>query len=156
VNQTRREALITIAGAAVAGAAPSDGLTPAELKWVGVLADAIIPRTDTPGASDVGVPQFIAARLAHDAKLAARFREGMAALDAESKRKFNEAFPEITPGQQVELLTPMQSGEFFQLVKGWTVDGYYSSKPGLTQELGWHANTYVAEFKGCTHPEHQS
>jgi len=45
---------------------------------------------------------------------------------------------------------------FFALLKPMTVDGYYTSKEGLTQELGWHGNTFLAEFEGCTHPEHQS
>jgi len=31
-------------------------LTPAEMKWLNPLVDAIIPRTETPGASDAGVP----------------------------------------------------------------------------------------------------
>ena len=41
------------------------------------------------------------------------------------------------------------------MMKGLTVDGYYTSQAGLTQELGWHGNTFLTEFKGCTHPEHQ-
>jgi hypothetical protein len=36
------------------------------------------------------------------------------------------------------------------------VDGYYSSKERQADELGWHGNTFLTEFKGCTHPEHQS
>jgi hypothetical protein len=40
-------------------------------------------------------------------------------------------------------------------MKGLTVDGYYTSEAGLKQELGWHGNTFLTEFKGCDHPEHQ-
>jgi hypothetical protein len=47
-------------------------------------------------------------------------------------------------------------GRFFEWMKSLTIDGYYSSKEGLVQELGWNGNTYLPEFKGCTHPEHQS
>ena len=45
--------------------------------------------------------------------------------------------------------------ELRKLVKDLTIEGYYTSKPGLTVELGWNANTFLSEFKGCTHPEHQ-
>jgi hypothetical protein len=41
------------------------------------------------------------------------------------------------------------------MMKDMTIDRYYSSREGLSQELGWHGNTYLTEFKGCTHPEHQ-
>jgi hypothetical protein len=26
----------------------------------------------------------------------------------------------------------------------------------LKTELGWHGNTFLAEFPGCDHPEHHS
>ena len=57
--------------------------------------------------------------------------------------------------QQIVLLTPRQDEPFFTTMKGLTVDGYYTSEAGLKQELGWHGNTFLTEFKGCDHPEHQ-
>ena len=41
------------------------------------------------------------------------------------------------------------------MIKAMTIDGYYSTREGLEQELGWHGNTYLTSFPGCTHPEHQ-
>jgi hypothetical protein len=61
-----------------------------------------------------------------------------------------------TPGASAingEKSSPL--GRFFRLVKDLTVDGYHTSRPGLTDELGWKANTFLSEFKGCVHPEHQ-
>ena len=55
----------------------------------------------------------------------------------------------------VELLTAREQDPFFRSVKDMTVDAYYTSKEGLADELGWHGNTFLPEFKGCTHPEHQ-
>ena len=43
---------------------------------------------------------------------------------------------------------------FFRAIKNLTIDGYYTSKIGIHQELQYKGNTYLKEFKGCTHPEH--
>ena len=108
--------------------------SPEERKRVATLVDSIIPRTDTPGASDVHVPEFIDRKLSLDPALKERFLTGL--------RSFDGILKDQDP--------------FSKLLKDMTIDGYYTSKEGLTQELGWHGNTFVAEFKGCTHPEHQS
>lgn len=137
-------------------------LSPAEMKWLEPLVDAIIPRTATPGASDAGVPASIDRRLASDAALAAQLREGMAALDAECAKRYQANFAALETARATELLTALEAapatelGAFFKTVKDLTIDGYYSSQEGLAGELGWHGNTYLAEFRGCTHPEHQS
>jgi gluconate 2-dehydrogenase gamma chain len=157
MKPTRREVLVTIA--ALAAASPAGGqpgfLTALELECLKALVDAIIPRTDTPGASDAGVPATIDRRLGASPQLAERFRSGMKALDADAQSRFGAAFSALTAQQQVELLKPRGEDAFFVMVKDMTVEGYYSSKEGLTEELGWHGNTFLTEFKGCTHPEHQ-
>ncbi len=162
---TRRKALITIAGLSGAVCADAESqpaiFTPAERECLKALVDAIIPRTDTASASEVGVPAFIERRLATNAAMSRRFRSGLQFIETAAKRQFNGSFPTLTPEQQRQLLTPASQdsrtplGAFFQLVKGLTVDGYYTSKDGLTKELGWHGNTFLKEFQGCTHPEHQ-
>ena len=69
---------------------------------------------------------------------------------------------EITEAQQVALLKAFSQEQgtsraaFFKTMKDQTIDGYYGSKEGLTQELGWNANTFLKEFPGCTHPEHKA
>jgi len=157
MKRTRREVLVTIAG--VAAASPAAGqpalFSAAELAGLAALADAIIPRTDTPGAADAGVPAVIERRFAANPQLAERFRTGMQALDSDAQSRFHAAFAALTPAQQVELLTPRQQDPFFRMIKDMTVEGYYSTRAGLSQELGWHGNTFLTEFKGCTHPEHQ-
>ncbi len=93
------------------------------------------------------------------------WRDGLAAMDKMSQAKFSKAFNRATPKQQIALLTDISQNEnkpqtieerFFKAIKNLTIDGYYTSKIGIHQELGYQGNTYVKEFKGCTHPEHQS
>jgi hypothetical protein len=43
---------------------------------------------------------------------------------------------------------------FFRLVKNLTADGYYTSRVGLLEELGYSGNTALAKFPTCTVPEH--
>ena len=136
-------------------------LKPGQMEWVAKLVDLIIPRSDTPGASDAGVPVYIDRALSRTASAKTRFLAGMAQLDAAAKRKFGAEFLKLEAAKQIELLTAIQDeksalGRFFKLAKDLTIEGYYTSKPGLTVELGWNANTFLAEFQGCAHPEHQA
>jgi len=107
--------------------------SPEERDRLAALVDQIIPRTETPGASDAHVPEFIDRKLSLDAALKERFLADFRAFDGQLK----------------------DGDPFSKLLKDLTVDGYYTSKEGLTQELGWHGNTFLTEFKGCTHADHQ-
>ena len=42
----------------------------------------------------------------------------------------------------------------FRLIKNLTADGYYTSRVGLLEELGYTGNTMLASFPACTVPEH--
>lgn len=123
--------------------------TPAEMKQIAALADIIIPRTDTPGASDAKVHEFIDYTLSTDTKRIAELREGL---------KWFAAIPaagQIEALKKADASPRTKEGRFFRLFKDLTIDGYYASREGLVTELGWSGNTYLPEFKGCTHPEHQ-
>jgi hypothetical protein len=43
---------------------------------------------------------------------------------------------------------------FFRLVKNLTADGYYTSRIGLIEELGYVGNTALPRFPACAVPEH--
>lgn len=43
---------------------------------------------------------------------------------------------------------------FFIKLKQTTVEGYYTSRIGIKQELQYQGNEYMKEFKGCAHEEH--
>lgn len=173
---TRRELLKTVAAAATAlpalgqhthstlvqVAAPYKPkvFNPENMKVVSVLVDAIIPRTDSPGASDAGVPAAIDQVLNKDQDQRQKFLAGLELLARSSDEQLHRPLASIGGEQMAELLAPWsqdltsEGGRFFQLVKDLTIDSYYSTKEGLAGELGWHGNTYLSSFPGCTHPEH--
>jgi hypothetical protein len=43
---------------------------------------------------------------------------------------------------------------FFRLIKNLTADGYYTSRVGLLEELGYRGNTFLPGFAQCSVPEH--
>ncbi len=120
-----------------------------QIALIGVLVNHIIPKSDTPGALEAGVPLIVDSMAAGNSAFRKRW---MAALGFFGKAKFER----MTAEQQVEFLREMQDSVHFRLVKDSTIDAYYSTREGLVTELGWHGNTYLAQFKGCTHPEHHA
>lgn len=48
---------------------------------------------------------------------------------------------------------PRLGARFFRLIKNLTADGYYTSRVGLLQELGYNGNTALSRFPSCTIPE---
>lgn len=141
--------------------------TVAQHDTVVTLAELIIPRTDTAGATDAGVVFFIATILG-DAEPAesAEFLQGLAWIDARSQQQFGADFNAAGQDQQIALLTGIvtpggaadnAAGEaFFQAIKRLTVTGYYTSEVGMREELGDPGTVYFADDPGCEHPEHKS
>ena len=133
-----------------------------DLKLVSRLADLIIPRTDTPGALDAGVPFYIDMVLSENKPHANGFRKGSEALEAKAREAFGTGFLSLTESQQIDLLTPLCEAvdddkattdleQFFGMIKKLTSDGYFTSQQGLMQTLGYKGNTVVGEFPGCVH-----
>jgi gluconate 2-dehydrogenase gamma chain len=132
--------------------APS-ALSSAQLDVLGAVVDHIIPRTDTPGARDVGVPAFIDLLLDRwaEADERDRFLEGLDGLDAAMREAHATDFLAGSVEQQVALLTGLDDAgvrardanedplPWFATLKEWTLTGYYTSEAGATQELQWLA-----------------
>ena len=155
---TRRQALVTIAAGLSAGSlarsqdyAPTT-LTTGEHEVLGALVETILPRTDTPGARDVGVHSMIDEDLGGGASWQGMLQKGLEELR-------ESGFADLDEAGRTRVLTRYSEGEgpereFFELVKGLTVDAYYSTEVGLVEELGYQGNTYLQEFPGCTDDHH--
>src|SRR5688500_8561595 len=97
MRSSRRIAIQTIAGAAIAGpqvlASGQPRLfTASQLATLAALVDLIIPRTDAPGASEARVHLIIDGIVARAKPLQKRWLDGLESIEAEAKRDVNKAF----------------------------------------------------------------
>ena len=136
--------------------------TAAEMLAIGEISELIIPADErSGGAKAAEVPAFIDLMISESPAEQKKFwRDGLAAMD----KKAGGSFVKAAKDQQIAVLTEISKNEmkpatmeekFFKSVKNMTIDGYYTSKIGIHDELKYKGNTYLKEFKGCTHPEHQ-
>lgn len=136
-----------LAAAPAAAGAPAF-LTPAELQLTGVLAELVIPRTDTPGALDVGAHRTVDHLLAvcADAQAQAAWKAGLARIDAAARTNGGKGFTALPPARQVALLQALDAGSapfgpadqgFFRQLKGHVAFAYYTSEAGASQELAY-------------------
>lgn len=81
-------------------------LTPAQARTLDLVAELIMPRTDTPGARDVGVPAFVDRALAGWSTKADAdaVRRGLDRIEAEARSAHGGPFVSLTPAQQAALL----------------------------------------------------
>jgi hypothetical protein len=131
--------------------------TEGEFALISRVADLIIPETDTPGALKAGVPFYVDAVCAESDPLMLVVRKGLAWLAGTGFLKLGET-------EQVALLQTLskeaESGSdgdperFWRAIKSMTADGYYTSKIGLRDELGYKGNTVLDHFPESTVREH--
>ena len=131
------------------------------------MAEMIIPRTDTPGATDVGVADFIDLLLTEwmEDRERAIFLTGLADVDVRSQRLFAKVFRDCSAAQQAAILTELGEqmveedrrkdrsdagrGEmsFYPMFRRLTLSAYYTSEAGATQEL--HFEIIPDHFDPC-------
>ncbi len=126
------------------------------------VAEIIIPKTDTPGAKDVGVPAFIDTMLkdCYKKEDQDRFLSGLTAFDEAAKKAYGDSFIYCKPEQQVELVTKEHAAAnaetkankelkrpFILMAKELTLLGFFTSEPGATQVLQYEA--VPGAYKGC-------
>jgi hypothetical protein len=112
---------------------------------VSQLSEVIIPQTDTAGAIQAGVPEFIHRVVAqwYTPRERAVFLTGLKLVDAESHAQFGGDFVSATHHQQrIAVLQAFEAKDrnsreraFFEQLKELTVLGYYTSEIGSQQEL---------------------
>lgn len=123
-------------------------LTRDELLLTGVLAELIIPRTDTPGALEVGAHRTIdhLLKVCAQAPEQARFKAGLARIEAAAQARGGKRFGALPAPRQVALLHALDTGSapfdgdgqrYFRQLKGYVAFAYYTSEAGATRELSY-------------------
>jgi hypothetical protein len=137
-------------------------LLPLQRAQIAVLAELVIPRTDTPGAIDAGVPAFIEHILSAwytDTEFRI-FSEGLQTLEREAQQRFGKSFVALDEAQQSSLLAEQEvhardqlrqhpppqasmadkpvideQAPFFNKLKELVVVGYYTSEAAALSEM---------------------
>lgn len=141
-------------------------LTQAQAALVAEVAEIMIPRTDTPGAKDVGIPAFIDKMLkdVYPKDEQTRFFAGLADFEAQAKREHARPFVELEPALRAALvkqahdpavemerkatLPVAERGRpFILMMKELTLLGYFTSEPGATQVLQYRP--VPGAYHGC-------
>jgi hypothetical protein len=119
------------------GVPTTSGLSEAHMRLVRAIADTIIPRTDTPSATDVGVHRFVDVIFAEYLTDEERTRAvaGLNALDERAMSESNVVFADLAADGQGKFIASLESGPrdtdvkraYWQL-KGLIVRGYFTSE----------------------------
>ncbi len=151
----------TLVGVAHAQASRSGpGWKPAHLNrrqaaTAGAIAERILPRTDTPGAVDVGVPEYIDVMygdyLTREEK--SNLGKGLNEMNKRARRAHKKHFADLSASQQDDLIRELaqegdkESKEFYRKIRELTLVGYFTSK-----EVGMNVLKYdpiPGMYKGC-------
>jgi gluconate 2-dehydrogenase gamma chain len=136
---------------------------------VQAMAERILPRTETPGATDVGATEFIDLMLTewYDERDRAHFLTGLANVDVRTTALFGKSFVGASPDQQAEILIALgekmaangrtwdpradseshADANFYSMLRQLTLTAYYTSEMGASQEL--HFEIIPDSHEGC-------
>lgn len=135
--------------------------TPAQRRIVAAMTEVIIPRTDTPGAIEAGVPRFIELMVAdwfNDQERAV-FAGGLQDMEARIPQKFGLPFDQLDAQQQLSILESLENAAaespwyasgnlrrdfigdapFICMLKELTIWGFFTSEAGASEVLRYKA-----------------
>ncbi len=139
-----------------------DYLNDAQRRTIAAIAETIIPRTDTPGAIDAGVPRYIELMVSDwfNDEERAIFDAGLAALMDDMDARFGKSFEQLPEADRVAVLEALEeaasdasyysfsadifggfdsTNPFIAQLKELTTWGFFTSELGSTQMLRYNA-----------------
>jgi gluconate 2-dehydrogenase gamma chain len=127
------------------------------------VAEIIIPKTNTPGAKEAGVPEFIDIMLkdVYSKEDQDRFLEELKSFDEEAKKTYDDSFAELDEEQRKEFVfkkheeainaekseNKPEKRPFILMMKELTMLGFFTSEIGATQVLQY--DPVPGAYKGC-------
>jgi len=139
-------------------------LTPRQARTLAAMADRIFPRTDTPGAVEIGALEYIENALAGDyATLLPLYRAGLRAIDRHARSKHGEPFAQLSPAQEDDVLLDFETGrilgfkraaEFFEAVRYHVLEGVFCEPHygGNKEMTGWRLVGFPGQQFGYDDP----
>jgi hypothetical protein len=144
-KRTRREFLATGAttAAIVTSIQPARAaiFTTAERTALAAAMDEIIPATDgMPSASQVGGVDYLEHVAPSVEGLLDQFRQGLAGLDAQSRKSSGQPFVKLSHTGRVEVLSALErDGDFFRVLRDFTYEAYYT-RPEVWKRIGYESH----------------
>ncbi len=128
--------------------------TPHELATIAVLSDIILPADERSGsATTAEVPDFIEFIVKDIPRHQLPMRGGLMWIDHEARHRFQKEFKDCTNQQQLQIVEEiaypdkvsddddmMHGVRFFSLLRDLTLTGFYTSKIGVIDDLGYQGN----------------
>lgn len=131
------------------------------------LAETIIPRTDTPGAKDAKVEDYILKMITEntDAKTQKSFLAGLSSLEHYTNDSYHKGFAQCSDIQKAEVLKHFENKgnysvnilnkvskkllgpSFFHKLRDLTVEGYCTSYAGATKGMAY--DLIPVTFEAC-------
>ena len=137
----------------VAAGTPT-ALSPSQEALLAEIVETIIPATDTPGAKELGIHQFVQKMVADcfEKKVQEGFASGLDLVEETAKKNGGSSFVALDKAGRIQLLQGLEAGgdpgkEFYALVKGLTIRGYMSSEYVMTNLTGYEM--MPGRYHGC-------
>lgn len=137
--------------------------TDAQIALLNEVAETILPTTDTPGARDAKVGEFMKVMVndTYEEKDQKTFLEGFVKLDGTSEKMFQKPFIDLNEAQRHDLLVAVDTeqkeymanrkegdpGHYFRMMKELTLLGYFTSEIGATKALRYVERP--GRYDGC-------
>ena len=104
------------------------------------IVETIIPKTDTPGAKDLGINKFVMKMVAdcYDKKAQEVFAKGFVSVDNIANKDYSKSYEQCDGKQKLSVLNAMLNSsndddkDFARLVKNITIQGYLNSEYVMT------------------------
>ena len=139
---------------------PTRFLTDEEVSLVSAIAEFILPKTDTPGALDVHVPEFIDLMLndSYTHEEQQLFRSGANDFQNRIDEKYGQRFEKCKIEDKDNIISEEEQRSmnhfeknyqrsFYLMVKEMTILGYYTSEYVMTNLLDY--NPIPGRYDGC-------
>lgn len=129
--------------------------SPGQENLLAEIAETIIPASDTPGAKELGVPEYIQRMVTdcYDMETQQEFLQGLQMVDKKARNEHNKAFAALVMAERTDVLRKMESSadeaekKFFGFVKGLCIAGFMTSEYVMTNHSDY--KMIPGHYYGC-------